>query len=175
LTHDTPTQEYIDEGDVGGLTTQARWRKGEGYVKTLLGTSVPDNVFNRISEGGTAKGVWDALKQDYEDRSLMTTVDLVRRFRTKKCGEKDNIRTHFQELTDLRDQLAAVGKSVDNDDFAATLLASLPPSFVHACTSINSSGRVGAKNLTPTIAKEIVLEEYHRRVTRYILILYPLC
>ncbi|KAN0103749.1 hypothetical protein V8E52_011671 [Russula decolorans] len=57
LTHDTPTQEYIDEGDIGGLTTQARWRKGEGHVKTLLGTSVPDDVFNRISAGGTAKGV----------------------------------------------------------------------------------------------------------------------
>jgi gag-polypeptide of LTR copia-type len=87
----------------------------------------------------------------------MTTVDLVQRFRTKKCGEKDNVRTHFQELTDLRDQLAAVGKFVDDNDFTATLLASLPPSYVHVCTSINSSARLGAINLTPTIAVRNVL------------------
>jgi transposase InsO family protein len=164
LTQDAPTQEYIDGGDIGGLTPEARWRKEEGNVKTVIGTSVPDDVFNRISEGGTAKGVWDALKQDYEDRSLMTTVELVRRFRTKKCGEKENVRTHFQELSDLRDQLAAIGKSVDDSDFTATLLASLPPSYVHACTAINSSARLGAVTLTPSIAKEIVLEEYQRRV-----------
>jgi hypothetical protein len=54
---------------------------------------------------------------------------------------------------------------VDDDDFTATLLASLPPSYVHVCTSINSSACLGAINLTPTIAKEIVLEEYHRWVT----------
>ena len=78
LTHETPPQEYIDEGDIGGLTPETRWRKGEGHVKTVIGTSVPDDIFGHISEGRTAKGVWDALKQDYEDRSLMTTVDLVR-------------------------------------------------------------------------------------------------
>ena len=169
LTEDAPTDEYIEEGDVGGLDPEARWRKGQGTVMTLIGMSLPDAIFNRISAGGTAdtaKAVWDALKRMYEERTRMTTVELVMKFRNKRCGEGDNVRTHFQELSDLRDQLAAVGKTVDDEDFTDTLLASLPPSYSHACTSINSSARLGSVTLTPIIVQEIVLDEYERRAAK---------
>ena len=162
LLEDELTKEYLAEGEVGGLAFKVHWRKGEGITKTLIGMSVPNTIFNRISTEGTAKGIWDALKRDYEDRTLMTTVDLVRRFRTKCCADKDNIHTHFQELLDLHDQLAAIGKTVDDDDFTATLLASLPLSYSHACTSINSSIHLGAVTLTSAITREIILEEYDR-------------
>jgi hypothetical protein len=168
LTHDEPTEAYIDEGDIGGLEPEARWRKEEGTVKTLIGASLPDAIFNRISVGGTAetaKAVWDSLKRTYEERTRMTTVDLVMKFRNKRCAEGDNVRTHFQELSDLRDQLAAVGKTVDDEDFTDTILASLPPSYSHACTSINSSARLGSVTLTPVIVQEIVIDEYERRAS----------
>ena len=166
LTEDEPFDEHLAKGDVRGLTPEACWRKGQGIVMTLIGTSIPDDVFNHISAGGTAREVWDALRQDYEDHTLMTTVDLVQWFRTKQCEEKDNVCTHFQELSDLHNQLAVIGKTVDDDNFTATLLASLPPSYNHACTLINSSVRLGSVALMPAIAREIVLKEYERQVAR---------
>ena len=30
LSEDEPSQEYFDEGDVGGLTPETRWWKGQG-------------------------------------------------------------------------------------------------------------------------------------------------
>ena len=75
---------------VGGLEPEARWRKEEGTVRTLIGASLPDAIFNRISVGGTAetaKAVWDSLKRTYEERTRMTTVDLVMKFRNKRCTE----------------------------------------------------------------------------------------
>jgi hypothetical protein len=67
------------------LTSEAHWRKEEKPVKMLIGTSIPDAVFDRISAGlaarGTVRGVWDLLEQGYEDRTLTTNVDPVWRSR----------------------------------------------------------------------------------------------
>ena len=61
---------------------------------------------NRISAGDTAqtaKEVWDALKFIYEKRTRMTTVKLMMKFRNKQCKEGNNVRIHFEELSNLRD------------------------------------------------------------------------
>ena len=163
LTQDTPTDDFFDEGVIGGLEPETRWRKQNGMVKSLIGTSVPDSVFTQIKSATTAREAWEILKRVNEERTRMVTVELVRKFRNKKCGDTDNVRTHFQELSDLREQLAAIGKAVDDEDFTDTLLASLPSSYSHTCTSINSSARLGAVQLTSAIVQEIVLEEYERR------------
>ena len=163
LSQDTPTDDFFDEGVIGGLEPETRWRKQNGMVKSLIGTSVPDSVFTQIKSATTAREAWEILKRVNEERTRMVTVELVRKFRNKKCGDTDNVRTHFQELSDLREQLAAIGKAVDDEDFTDTLLASLPSSYSHTCTSINSSARLGAVQLTSAIVQEIVLEEYERR------------
>jgi hypothetical protein len=162
LTEDTPSDEFIDEGVIGGLEPEAHWRKQDGMVQSLISSSVPDSVFTQIKSAAMAREAWDILKRVNEEHTRMVTVELVRKFRNKKCRETDNICMHFQELSDLCEQLAAIGKAVDNEDFTDTLLASLPPSYSHTCTSINSSAHLGAIQLTAAIVQEIVLEEYER-------------
>jgi hypothetical protein len=162
LTKDTPSDEFINKGVIGGLEPEVCWRKQDGMVQSLIGSSVPDSVFTQIKSAATAREAWDILKRVNKERTRMVTVELVRKFRNKKCGETDNVCMHFQELSDLCEQLAAIGKAVDDEDFTDTLLASLPPSYSHTCTSINSSAHLGAIQLTAAIVQEIVLEEYER-------------
>jgi hypothetical protein len=58
--------------------------------ESLRATTTGVPAFIRIGAGGTAdtaKAVWDALKRMYKERTRMTTVELVMKFRNKRCGE----------------------------------------------------------------------------------------
>ena len=129
LQNENAPSEYADAGTINGLDTATRWKKGEGGVKQLIAVTILDTIFSRLKGSTHAKDVWESLKKYFEERTKMTVVDLARRFRNKKCGEKENIHTHFEQLTNMHEQLAAMGKIIDDDDFTDILLASLPSSY----------------------------------------------
>jgi len=103
------------------------------------------------------------LKKYFEERTKMTVVDLARRFRNKKCGEKENVRTHFEQLANMREQLAAMGKVIDNDDFTDILLASLPSSYESTRSAINASARISGNSLTPDTVTQLFIDDYKQR------------
>jgi len=43
-----------------------------------------------------------------------------------RSGLEPSASTHFEELADMREQLAAMGKNIDDEDYTDVLLASLP-------------------------------------------------
>jgi hypothetical protein len=163
LSSNSAHKDYGGVGTINGTEPADRWRRGESYVKQVIAATIPQAVFNQIKGGTRTKDVWEALKKMYEERSRTTRVELVRRFRNKKCGEKESVRTHFQELSALREQLVALGKTIDDEDYTDTLLASLPSSYDHEIASINASSKMGSKQLTPGMVIELFTDEYERR------------
>ena len=82
----------------------------------------------KVRGQGTAKGIWEALSKDFQNKSLMVSVDLRRRLQEEKCIEKGDVRAHFSKLRTMQEDLSVMGKLPDNADFYAIILASLPPS-----------------------------------------------
>jgi hypothetical protein len=163
ISDDTPPQAYLDHGTVDSLTPQARWDKEENIIKQILCSTLPDTAFNRIKSATTIKAVWEILKRVYEDRSKALVADVIRRFRNRRCEETESVRTHFEALADLREQLAAMGKAVDDADYTDTLLASLPASYDSTISSISASAKLGSKTLTAEIFEQLITDEYERR------------
>jgi hypothetical protein len=96
LTKDTLPKDYAYLGTVTRLNAPTHWRHGEGIVKQLIASTVPDTIFNYIKGSTCSKDMWDPLKNLYEDHTCMMVVDLVRKVRSKKCGETKSICTHFE-------------------------------------------------------------------------------
>lgn len=94
---------------MGSLTPQMRLRFDQSAVKQLMAASVPDAVSNTA-----AKDVWDAL---------MKLIDLARRGVKRHVAQKKT--TYAVTLVSSREQLATMGKSVPDAEYAAIL--SLPP------------------------------------------------
>ena len=159
----TPPQEYIDLGDRDNLTPGARWTKEESIIKQVLCSTLPDTAFNWIKNAATVKDAWDVLKRVYEERSKALVADVICRFRNKCCEENESMRSHFESLTDLREQLAAMGKAVTDDDYTDTLLASLSTSYDSSVSSISASVHLGSKTLTAEIFEQLIIDEYERR------------
>jgi hypothetical protein len=166
LMEDTVPQDYAGMGTIAGVSTAVCWRWGEGVVKQLITSTIPDTVFNHIKHEMCAKDVWEALRKLYEECTMMIAVELVRCIRTKKCREMDNVRTHFDQLADLCEQLAMMGKEIDDIDYMDILLASLPPSYETTCMAINVSTCMSKQKLTPDIILQFITDEYEHHVTK---------
>ena len=106
-----------------------------------------------------AKEVWDALKALYQTRSEPVIVQLTNRFQSTKCGEEDDVRTHDEHLAGLREQLASMGKTITDEEYAGTLMGS--PSYESVLSS--SSYFVNQQALTSAMALKLVVESFDRR------------
>lgn len=66
----------------------------------------------------------------------------------------------------LREQLAALGQSIGDEDFTAIILSSLPTSYDSNIAAMTSSALVSQKDLESDFIMKILLDEYDRRKIR---------
>jgi hypothetical protein len=65
-----------------------------------------------------------------------------------RCGENNNLHTHFEHLGSLKEQLASMGKVISDENYADIILTSLPSSYDSNITSISNSTKLSSKPLT---------------------------
>jgi hypothetical protein len=90
---------------------------------------IPDSLFMKVRGEKTAKGTQDLLKKNFKKRSRMVMVDLRWRLQDEKCREGEDIRAHFNTMHMMREDLAATGSSISNEDFILMVFGSLPASY----------------------------------------------
>ena len=164
LTETATTATYVTVGTVNGLMPDMRWAIDQAVVKQLIAVSVPDSVFNSIKSGRTAKDVWDASKSLFEGRTSLITVDLSRRLSSMRCSEDESVREHFDKLTGIREQLAAMGKSILNDKFVSILMGSLPKSYKLTLSGIAAAAEMSGTVPSIAVVTKLAFDEYDNRV-----------
>ena len=163
LTNTTITATYTAIGDVNNVTPQMRWTNDENIAMQVIAASIPNTVFTNIKSKTNTKDVWDALKALYEGRTTMVLVNLGQQLQSMRCADEDNVREHFDKLANMREQLAAMGKSIPDDEYASTLMGSLPPSYASMLQAITASAEISGTAVTPIIVIKLATDEYDRR------------
>ena len=166
LTNDTVSQAYKNAGDVGGVKPEARWKADEALVRQLIVASMSDSVFNRIKSGINAKSVWDDLKKIFEGRTRSLLIDLGRKLQNTKCGEDDDVRAHFESLANFREQLAAMGQNISDEQYTNTLMSSLPPSYDANISIITTNADMASTTITSDTVVRIITDEYDKRMLK---------
>jgi len=162
IDHNSPPTAYQNQGKVRGVEYADRWKKEETAIKQVIGPSIPCAAFSCIKGQKHVKGVWTILKQIYKEKTRALAVDLMQRFRNTRCGENDSICTRFENLCNLQEQLARMGKLISDKDYTDILLASLPPSYDSSCSSISNSAHLGSQVLTADVFEGLILDEFTR-------------
>jgi hypothetical protein len=129
FTSATIPQSYTNAGTINGQTPDQRWALEEDLSMDLIASTVPDQIFNRVKNSITTMAMWTAIKAIYQTCSKMATIDLSQKLQSTKLQDEGDARAHLTNLMNMQEQLAALGKTLDDDEFASTLLGSLPPSF----------------------------------------------
>ena len=102
------------------------------------------------------------LKDDFEKRSHMFTINLRRWLQDVHCEDNGNVHTHFDNLRNMREELAALSESIPDQDFAAIILGSLPKSYNTYLSAITATLSVLGKEVDPDALILSVIDEYNR-------------
>jgi len=164
LTSDSVTQAYLDRGDVNNVKPSMRWEDDDETVKHLITSSVPDEIFNRIKGSTNARTWWASLKDICEGRSQSLLIDLGRELQNARCGEDDDVRAHFAKLANFREQLAAMGETVSDQQYSNTLLASLPPCYEMRICAITTNADETGKGIDPARVIKHISDDYDKRM-----------
>jgi hypothetical protein len=164
LTEASVTQEYLNAGDIGGVTPQNRWAAEERTIKELISDSIPDSVFSKIKSKPNIREIWTTLRVLYESRTTMIIVNMTKRLQSTKCNEDDDIRAHFTKLDTMRNQLAAMGKSFTEEEYASIMLGSIPPSYTPTISSMNAAFECTGVPAAPDCIIKIITDKYNRQM-----------
>ena len=142
------------------------WKQGEAVAKQQIASSIPDSLFMKIRAKATAYEIWKELENHFQNRSRMVSVDLRRRIQEVRCAEKGDMIVHFATLRTMREDLAAMGQALSEDDFYAIILGSLPSSYDPYISAVNATSSVLGKTISADDLMLTVTEEYERRSLR---------
>ena len=109
---------------------------------------------------------WAAMKAILQSRSRMITMDLGSKLQKVKLEEAGDAHAHFRGLTNLREELASMGKTLDDAGFTLILLNSLPASYKAIISVINATANCTGNPVTPEQVMGLVTNEYDRRVIK---------
>ena len=166
LTSATITQPYLDAGDVNGQTPPQRWAAEEAAANNMIATSVPDYVFTRIKDKTTTMEVWAAVNAVHQRRTRMIIVDLGKKLQNAKLNDDDDAHAHFTRLMDLREQLASMGKILDDDEYTTVLLGSLPDSYDNVTGGLNAAADSTGNPINADQVVRLISDEYDRRMLK---------
>jgi len=69
-------------------------------------------------------------------------------------------------MANVREQLAAMGKVISDEDYTDILLTSLLASYDQSCTSISNSTCLSGQPLTADVLEVMILDEFTQRETK---------
>ena len=138
----------------------------QAIVFQQIASTIPDSLYLKIKSKPTVKQAWDALKADFEKRSRMITIELRKRLQDVRCTENGNIRTHFDIVRTMREELVSLGTVLNDLDFSAIILGSLPKSYDQFLSAVTATASVMKQDLDPEDLMQTVVDEFDRRSTR---------
>ena len=164
---------------VGATLTEDEVKATEKHAKDLntylqeqaivfqqIASTIPDSLYLKIKGKPTVQEAWNALKADFEKRSRMITVELRKKLQDIRCAENGNIRTHFDNIRSMREELASLGAVLGEEDFSAIILGSLPKTYDQFLSAVTTTASVLKWELDPEDLMQTVIDEYDRRSTR---------
>jgi hypothetical protein len=86
---------------------------------------------------GTPKECYDALADLFEQKVNTQKRVLKKQLHTLKIEKNDTVATYFSKISQIRDQLVAIGVSVEDDDMVQIAIDGIPAKWGVFLASVN--------------------------------------
>ena len=96
----------------------------------------------------------------------MVTVDMQRKLQAEKCPESGDVRAHLHKLQAMREDLASMGGTIDDEDFTSIILGSIPQSYNTYIAAIMATSTLLNQTLSPTNLIDAICDEADRRIIK---------
>ena len=99
--------------------------------------------------------VWKTLSEQYQKKTWTNHLNLRRRLHSLKLKDGESVQSHVKEMTEIFNELAIVGDTIEDDDRVVYLLASLPESYDVLVTTLEANETVpGMKTIIERLTHE---------------------
>ena len=88
--------------------------------------------------------VWKGLANQFQRKTWANKLELKRKLFSMRLSEGGSVQDHVKSMTEVCDQLSAIGDPVNEEDRVVYLLASLPESYNVLVTALEANAEVPA-------------------------------
>jgi hypothetical protein len=149
--------KYVEaEAEEGRVKEQEQ----EQEALSQIGLTISDRVVGHIRGLKTARAAWLKLCTVFEQKGLASQVYLRRKLFTMKFTDGGSMQDHLNNISELANQLDAIGDPVKDKDLAIVALITLPESYKPLVTTLESSP---ANNITFDLICARLLAEEERQ------------
>jgi hypothetical protein len=124
------------------LVTKKNVRLSNDKALHALCQALSPSEFARISKSESAKEAWQILETTYEGTKLDKSAKLqmlISKFKEIKMLEDETFEEFYSKMSDLRNSMVSLGKTVSNVKLIRKILRSLPEHFRIKVTTIEES------------------------------------
>jgi hypothetical protein len=102
------------------------WKADDVKARKIIIYSVRDHLLPRIATLKTTYEMFDALKKMFESNNTIRALTLKNQLQHIKMTKADTIATLFMKISEIRDQLGAIGETISDRELVMTTLNALP-------------------------------------------------
>jgi hypothetical protein len=105
-------------------------KKNEKKAKRIVSDSVKDHLIPHISELQTSRKMYEALNKLYESKHISLNLTLRNQLRNMKMENSKSVSSYLMRVSQIRDQLAAIGDVISDKELVTTTLNGFPTFWI---------------------------------------------
>jgi hypothetical protein len=113
------------------------WKEDDVKARKIIIYSVRNHFLHHISNLKTTYDMYEALKNMFESKNSLRALTLKRQLQNIKMTKVDTVATFFMKISEIRDQLGAIGETISDRELVLTTLNGLPRHWEPFLQSIN--------------------------------------
>jgi hypothetical protein len=142
----------------------AKFKQKGFFIQQHIFGTVTDRVMLQISNQTTGTAMWTEIKTLHEGKSALVKVDVRKCMLLAYCDEGRDVKIHFRELNRLFQIIAGIGAIVDDAEYTAIVMGSLPDSSHSIISALEVVAGYLSKVVTAQELITAVTVEYEHRL-----------
>jgi hypothetical protein len=104
---------------------KAKHHKDSIMAQRIIVDSIKDHLILYVSSTKTPKEMFDSLNKLYEGKNINRKMNLRTQLKNTKMQKGEMIQEYFFQISEIKEQLKAIGDTIDKDEFVITYLNGL--------------------------------------------------
>jgi hypothetical protein len=107
------------------VVEKAKHQKDSIRAQRIIADSIKDHLIPYVSSKKTPNEMFDSLSKLYEGKNINRKMNLRSQLKNTKMQKGEMIQEYFSRISKIKEQLKAIGDTIDEDEFVMTTLNGL--------------------------------------------------
>jgi predicted DNA-binding ArsR family transcriptional regulator len=121
---------------------KSKYKKNLVKAKRIIVNSIKDHLILHVSSLRTPKQMFDALSKYYEGKNINWKMTLRTQLKNVKMHSSETIQSYFTRVSQIKEQLKAIGDTIEEAELVMTTLNGLLGSWESFIQGICSRRRL---------------------------------